>query len=666
IYTMADRVAGPMVGIGAAVLGVITMTSMANSGLLAASRFPFAMSRNKLMPDALSYVSARFMTPVPAIVLTGSLMAAAIIFLDVEGIAKLASSLMIAGYMANNLAVLVLRESSIQWYKPTFRSPLYPYVQVVGVVLGLALMFTLGLASMIALAAMTIPGLLLFLVFGRRQTDRLGVLGRLGPRRELLTSPQPHLELPTKAAVVVPLLGKARGAESLAELGDALGGGDKVEVVHITDVPEQIALDADLQDPLVGSLRRRIQKLAEERRHDIVFDAVATHDHIRIVHEISRRVHCEWLVMEWQGRTERGVLPFNPLGWLVDHLSCNLAVFKDVGSRYVTTILAVPEPGPHDALVAITADHLAKVHRAELTFARWVDEQASGDEVRAEQGYLDQMVDLCTTPPKTRLVRGRDAVNDLAGLTADFDLLVLGAPPEIRWWRQVRGSRSDRLMRQSACSALRLKAPRMLIDRAFSLDTAADSDRVPIDRYLVGECMAARLPRMTKQQLFGYFAHAFDKAIEGVDAQAIEDALWDRERAQSTAIGKGLAVPHATVANASRSYVGVFTTAEAMDYRAPDGAPVDVFFVTMGPPSDRNTHLKILSSLAWLVTETRLLERLRASDNASELQAVLLASSTLHVKPVSDTPPELARPPGSLPPPAELDDAGADAIDSED
>jgi mannitol/fructose-specific phosphotransferase system IIA component (Ntr-type) len=75
-----------------------------------------------------------------------------------------------------------------------------------------------------------------------------------------------------------------------------------------------------------------------------------------------------------------------------------------------------------------------------------------------------------------------------------------------------------------------------------------------------------------------------------------------------------------------------------IDYRAPDDGPVDVFFVTLGPQTERNTHLRLLSTLAFLVTETRLLERLRAADNDSELMAVLLASATLHTKPPSDPP----------------------------
>jgi len=639
IYTMANVIAGPWVGTGAAVLGVVTMTSMANSGLLAASRFPFAMSRNGLLPSPLRYVSPRLMTPIPAIVLTGSLMAAAIALLDLESIAKIASSLMILSYMVECIAVLVLREGSVQWYKPDFRSPFYPWLQVTGVVLGLGLLFMLGFTSVIAMVAISGPGLLLFFVYGRNQTDRRGVLGRLGPRQDLLSSDKPHLELPQKAAVVVPLLGRAHGAEALAELGDALGGDAKIEVVRIRNVPEQIGLDTELDDPLTDSLRRRILKLADVRQRDMVFDSVVTHDHIRVVHEISRRVHCEWLVMGWQKRTESGVLPINPLGWLVDHLSCNLALYKDVGSRSVASILVFPEPGPHDGLVVITADHLARVHDADLTFVRWVDGRNPGSE-EAEKAYLAELCDLCSTPAKTRLVYGSDETKAVAVLTPEYDLLILGAQPEARWWTRMRGSRADWLMEQSTCSALRLKAPRRLVDRSFA-GSGVDHAGTRIDEYLAGECVDAQLGGMSKQALFSHFSSCFAEVLEGVSAEEVEEALWERERSQNTAIGNGMAVPHATLSGAKRSFMGVFTTSSPIDYRTPDGAPVDVFVMTVGPPSDRNTHLRILSVVAWLVTKTPFLERIRAADNQSELLSMLLASSTMHAKPLSETPPDL-------------------------
>ena len=55
---------GKYAGIAAAVLGVITLISMANSGVLAASRFPFAMSRDSLLPPFLKKLHPKYLTPV--------------------------------------------------------------------------------------------------------------------------------------------------------------------------------------------------------------------------------------------------------------------------------------------------------------------------------------------------------------------------------------------------------------------------------------------------------------------------------------------------------------------------------------------------------------------------------------------------------------------------
>ena len=103
---------------------------MANSGVLAASRFPFAMSMDKLLPSTLSKVHEKHLTPVNTILFTCLFMALIIIFLDVEKIVKLASAFKVSMFIAVNICVIVLRETAVQWYKPTYKSPLYPYIQL--------------------------------------------------------------------------------------------------------------------------------------------------------------------------------------------------------------------------------------------------------------------------------------------------------------------------------------------------------------------------------------------------------------------------------------------------------------------------------------------------------------------------------------------------------
>ena len=92
IHTLFQSIGGNTLGYVAGAVGVITLLSMANSGVLASSRFPFAMGKDRLMPGFLGSVSSKFMTPVSAIITTSTLIALAILFLDVVKIAKLASA----------------------------------------------------------------------------------------------------------------------------------------------------------------------------------------------------------------------------------------------------------------------------------------------------------------------------------------------------------------------------------------------------------------------------------------------------------------------------------------------------------------------------------------------------------------------------------------------
>ena len=118
IYIFAESVGGETVGMIAAILAVVTMTSMALAGILASSRFPFAMARDRLLPQFLENVHGKYGTPHWAIIGTGIAMGMAITFLPVHDVAELASGFKIMIFMLINACVIVLRSSSDShaWY----------------------------------------------------------------------------------------------------------------------------------------------------------------------------------------------------------------------------------------------------------------------------------------------------------------------------------------------------------------------------------------------------------------------------------------------------------------------------------------------------------------------------------------------------------------------
>ena len=648
IYTLTTIIAGKTAGLFAAVLAVLTMVSMAIAGLLAASRFPFAMSRDSLLPQKLHEVNQTFMTPVWSILLTSTVMAIAIVFLPVEQIAKLASAFMILAFMFICGTVFVLRENAASWYQPRFRAPLYPYLQMVGILLGTMLLWAMGLTAIAAIAGIIFLGTLSYVFYGRRHTTRKGVVGKMGPRRDLFggalkddpasqtagTHSESGIEeaeivrslqeeLPKEAAVVVPLFGTERTPETLVEMAAALAHGRKLEVLHVTAVPEQLHLaDALEDDKQTNALSRRIHIMAEEEAVQLEYNKTVSRDVVHTIHEVANQLHCEWVVMESSRRRHRGITFQNPLGWLQDHLPCNLAVFKDAGVRYIRQILVYAEPGPHDALVVSTADHLARIYKAELNLVCFVKDDLDAAAAQARVDYIDQLMEMCISKTKVVMLHGPDELKAIEAATQDDDLLIMGAPPDRsilgRWF----GTPKDRLTRNAACSVLWLKTARTQTHEAFDMANLKVEQEFKLMNYLSAETSQVGLKVSKKEELFRYATELFSgRYQEDISPVVISTALWEREQMQNTSVGNGVAMPHATLSRApeSGSHIAILKTENPIEYGAPDGKKCDIFFFTLGPPSARTTHLKILAKLSRLMLNTDLLDQIRDASTSEEL-----------------------------------------------
>ncbi|MCK4912523.1 MAG: amino acid permease [Candidatus Omnitrophica bacterium] len=143
-------------GIGfAIILSIAALTafiSTANAGILSSSRIPLAMAKDDLLPSKFSLVSKKSQTPYFSIIFTGLFMLVLILFLDLESLVKIASTLMILLFIFVNFSVIIMRESKVINYRPTFKSPFYPWVQIVGIIVYGILIFGMGKIPLIVSA----------------------------------------------------------------------------------------------------------------------------------------------------------------------------------------------------------------------------------------------------------------------------------------------------------------------------------------------------------------------------------------------------------------------------------------------------------------------------------------------------------------------------------
>lgn len=93
---------------------------------------------------------------------------------------------------------------------------------------------------------------------------------------------------------------------------------------------------------------------------------------------------------------------------------------------------------------------------------------------------------------------------------------------------------------------------------------------------------------------------------------AYYNAVCQREAfGGTTAIGDGIALPHAGNAGVSAPGISALTLRHGVDWGAPDGQPVDLLFMIAVPPEEDGLHLQILARLVNLLSRTTLVDALR-------------------------------------------------------
>jgi APA family basic amino acid/polyamine antiporter len=169
-----------------AIAAIAAFLSVANAGILSASRYPLAMARDHIVPSVFRRLG-RFNTPTHAIIITAGLIILQVILLDPLVIAKYAGTTKMLLFALLCVAVIVMRESKIHSYDPGFRTPLYPWMPILGFILCICVIWFLKWEAAVFAAALVALGIAWFLWYARKRVRRYGaiyhIFSRLGENK---------------------------------------------------------------------------------------------------------------------------------------------------------------------------------------------------------------------------------------------------------------------------------------------------------------------------------------------------------------------------------------------------------------------------------------------------------------------------------------------------
>ncbi len=182
--------------IAMSIAAICAFLTTANAGIMSASRYVLALGRDGMLPRQFGKVGTRFKAPHAAILVTGGLVAVAL-FVNLKILVEAASTVFMMSFLLSNVATIILRESGVQNYRPSFRTPLYPWPQVIGIVAFGFVIVEMGAEAFVILAVWVLAGFCIHWFYGRRRTQResalLHLVRRIADSR--LTSGSLDLEL---------------------------------------------------------------------------------------------------------------------------------------------------------------------------------------------------------------------------------------------------------------------------------------------------------------------------------------------------------------------------------------------------------------------------------------------------------------------------------------
>jgi PTS system nitrogen regulatory IIA component len=104
----------------------------------------------------------------------------------------------------------------------------------------------------------------------------------------------------------------------------------------------------------------------------------------------------------------------------------------------------------------------------------------------------------------------------------------------------------------------------------------------------------------------------------GMPEDWVFQSLSRREKIGSTALGEGVAIPHARIKDLQRILLAYIRLRQPIPFDAPDDKPVSDILVILVPKEATEGHLRILSEVTQMFSDRQFRQQLRQCDEAGE------------------------------------------------
>jgi PTS system nitrogen regulatory IIA component len=147
---------------------------------------------------------------------------------------------------------------------------------------------------------------------------------------------------------------------------------------------------------------------------------------------------------------------------------------------------------------------------------------------------------------------------------------------------------------------------------------------------LLRDACRVEMKAKTKREALRELAEAMAAAVPGLAGAELLDLLLEREKLGTTAMGDGIAIPHARIESLDRLLASFGRSRGGIDFESVDGRPTRLFFLLVAPGREGSAHLLTLARLSRLLSGEEFRAKLLAIDSTDELFRAFEAEESRH------------------------------------
>lgn len=423
VAILADNTIGFIGVVGVVIAAILALASTANAGILSASRYPLAMARDGLAPSKFGDINDRFGTPAFSVLVTGGIVIALIILFPIDEVAKFGSAFQIIIFMLVNIALIGFREGAMRDYDPDFTSPLYPWMQIFGVIGGLVVITQIGTVPLIGAVAVTLISIIYFHFYVRGDAGRDAAAGQKKEkdikestieetRKAIDENNNYNIMVSTNSGTTEQV------SKDMVQIANAVSNSTKSNVSLVNFIEEN--------KRVLGESHEDVKTVEKPTwGNDLIYKQEVRSDNVKkSIVEYATYNDIDFIIHEYSPAGSKGSIFREDIEWILENAPCDVLLVNDNGIDDINDVSVVTSSNYYDPVKLLVANSICMTSDANMRLIQTLSEDATDDEFESAENYHESIRDILSIDVKSEIVRTGNKTSTISNMTQDDDLVL--------------------------------------------------------------------------------------------------------------------------------------------------------------------------------------------------------------------------------------------------